>query len=82
MDLPRSERDKMQAELESYRQWWHFKSYLLIEGTDLGEAKARTVALLMWYLGVSLHELLSNRIDFQPYEVFSANRQTLTDKAT
>lgn len=80
MDLPRSERDKMQAELEAIKLWWHFKSYLSIEGNDLGDAKAKAITIIGYYLGVSLHEFASNRLDFQPYEVFSAKRYLLTDK--
>ncbi|GAB4049390.1 hypothetical protein GCM10028810_39540 [Spirosoma litoris] len=80
MDLPRSERDKMQAELEAIKLWWHFKSFLTVEGNDLGDAKAKAITIIGYYLGVSLHEFSSNNLDFQPYEVFSAKRYLLTDK--
>jgi hypothetical protein len=80
MDLPRSERDKMQAEMEALKLWWHFKSHLVIDGNDLGEAKAKAVAVLSGYLGVSLDELVGNKVEFVPYEVFAAKRNLLTDR--
>lgn len=62
LDLPRSERDKMKAELERLKLWWHFKQHLVVDGSDLGEAKARAVAVLNRYLGVSLEELVTKSL--------------------